>query len=189
MAILLEPADIFLTKGNSFISRAIRFFTRGIGERKTKVNHVGLVVQRGDLKSAVVVEALSRVKRHRLWSQYGPPKEDSVAVYRATNLTPKEIKTIVAEAESQVNKEYGHIMIAAHLLDWLLLGAYCFRRLVPGERYPICSWLVAHSFKKADKYFGVDPGMASPDDIWDFVAERKPSRYKKIRALKPLMKW
>jgi hypothetical protein len=188
MADLLKPADIFLTRGSSFLSRAIRFFTRGIGEKRTKVNHVGLVVQGGDLKTAVVVEALSRVMRHRLWSQYSPPKKDLVVVYRATNLTPKEIKTIVAEAESQVDKKYGYIMIVAHLLDWLLLGAYCFRRLVPGERYPICSWLVAHSFKKAGKYFDVEPGMASPDDIWDFVAERKPSRYEKIRSLKPLAK-
>jgi len=188
MGVLLKPADIFLTRGSSFISRAIRFFTQGIGERKTKVNHVGLVVKGGDLKSAVVVEALSRVKRHKLWAQYGPPKKDSVAVYRATNLTTKEIKTIVAEAESQVDKKYGYIMIVAHLLDWLLLGAYFFRRLVPSERYPICSWLVAHSFKKAGKFFDVEPGMASPDDIWDFVEERRPRIYKKIRALKPLTK-
>ena len=44
MGILLEPGDVFLTRGSSFISRAIRFFTRSIGEKRTKVNHVGLVV-------------------------------------------------------------------------------------------------------------------------------------------------
>ena len=74
MGITLEPGDIFLTRGCSFISKAIRYITRSIGEKRTKVNHVGLVVQRGDIKTAIGVEALSKVIRHTLWSQYGPPR-------------------------------------------------------------------------------------------------------------------
>ena len=66
------PADVFLTRGHSFLSRAIRFFTRGLGESRTKVNHVGVVVTKGSLETAEVVEAVSRVKRHRLWNAYGP---------------------------------------------------------------------------------------------------------------------
>jgi len=119
MGILLEPGDIFLTRGSSFISRAIRFFTRSKGEKRTKVNHVGLVVQRGDVKTAIVVEALCKVVCHKLWFQYGPPRKDLVAVYRATNLTAEQIKDIVAEAEKQVGKKYGYRMIVAHFLDWL----------------------------------------------------------------------
>ncbi|UCB43790.1 MAG: hypothetical protein JSV77_03845 [Dehalococcoidales bacterium] len=186
MSDLLEPGDVFLTRGHAFISRAIRFFTRGIGEKRTKVNHVGLVVEAGDLKEAIVVEALSRVKRHRLWLQYGPPKEDLVAVHRATNLTPDEVKLIVAAAEKQVGKKYGYLKIVAHFLDWMLLGAYVFRRLVPDGKYPICSWLVAYAFGKADKHFGVEPGAATPDDIWDFI-EGNPDRYQEVRPLTPLV--
>jgi hypothetical protein len=185
MSVGLERGDVFLTCGNSFISRAIRFFTRGIGEKRTKVNHVGLVVEAGELETAVVVEALSHVTRHRLFEQYGPPGTDLVAVYRATNLTAEEINIIVATAERQVGKKYGWPMIVAHFLDWLLLGAYVFRRLVPGDRYPICSWLVAHSFSKAGKHFGVEPGEATPDDIWDYI-EKHPNRYIEVRPLTPL---
>jgi hypothetical protein len=186
MEVILKPGDVFLTRGSSFISRAIRFFTRGIGEKRTNVNHVGLVVEEGDLKNAVVVEALTKVTRHKLWDQYGPPKKDSVAVYRANNLTPDEVATIVATAERQVGKKYGYIMIIAHFLDWLLLGAYLFRRLIPGSKYPICSWVVAYSFSKADKHFGVDPGAADPDDIWDFIVEKHPELYDMIHPLEPL---
>jgi hypothetical protein len=186
MNILLKKGDVFLTRGDGFISRAIRFFTREIGEKRTKVNHVGLVVQSGNLESAIVVEALTRVKRHKLWSQYGPPKKDLVAVYRAINLTQEQVDKIVAEAESQVGKKYGYLKIVAHLMDWSLLGAYMFRRMVPDGKYPICSWLVAHSFSKAGKHFGVEPGAGTPDDIWDFVAERKPSKYDQIHPLKLL---
>jgi hypothetical protein len=37
MDILLEPGDIFLSRGSGFLSKAIRYFTRSIGEKRTKV--------------------------------------------------------------------------------------------------------------------------------------------------------
>ena len=197
MDILFEPGDIFLTRGSSFISRAIRFFTRSKGEKPTKVNHVGLVVQRGDVKTAIAVEALRKVMRHKLWLQYGPPKKDLVAVYRATNLTTEQIKDIVVEAEKHVGKEYGKLMIFAHFKDWLsgrmvgwLFGwqfsdIYFFRGFVSGDKYPICSWVVADAFAEADKDFGVKVGMATPDDIWDFI-QNNPDKYKEIHPLKLL---
>jgi len=185
MGTLLEPGDIFLTRGCGFISKAIRFITRSIGEKRTKVNHVGIVVQRGDIKTAIVVEAQSKVVRHKLWSRYGPPKKDLVAVYRATNLAAEQVRDIVAEAEKQVGKKYGYCMIAAHLKDWLFLGIYFFRRLIPGNKYPICSWVVADAFAKVGKDFGVDVGMATPDDIWDFI-EKNSDKYKEIYPLKLL---
>ena len=184
--IRLEPADVFLTRGHGFISCAIRFFTRGIGEKRTKVNHVGIVVEAGTPETAVVIEALSRVNRHRLWNRYGPPSKDFVAIHRATNLSPEEKAVIVAAAEKYRGQEYGKLMIVAHLLDWMLLGAYFFRRLVPGDKYPICSWVVAESFGKAGKHFGVEAGEASPDDIHDFITEKRPDLYETIHPLLPL---
>ena len=185
MKILLESGDIFLTRGCGFFSWAIRFVTRSIGEKRTKVNHVGIVVQRGDIKTAIVVEAQSKVVRHKLWTRYGPSKKDLVAVYRATNLAAEQVKDIVAEAEKQVGKKYGFLMIAAHLKDWLFLGIYFFRRIIPGNKYPICSWVVADAFAKVDKDFGVEVGMATPDDIWDFI-EKNTDKYKEIYSLKLL---
>jgi hypothetical protein len=185
MDVILKPGDVFLTRGKDFLSRAIRFFTRTIGEKRTKVNHVGIVVEEGTLRNAVVIEALSKVKRHRLWDRYGPPRKDSVAAYRAMNLTKEEIGIIVSEADSQVGKRYGYLKILAHLADWVLLGAYVFRRVARNGKYPICSWLVAHAFAKTGKNFGVQPGAASPDDIWDFI-QKYPQIYELIRPLEPL---
>ncbi len=185
--VLLQPADIFLTKGGGFLNRAVRFFTRGIGEKRTKVDHIGLVVQSGDIHDAivVVVEPRTLIKRATIRSRHGPPRNDSVAVYRATNITQDEVNKIVAEAESHVGKKYGYLKIAAHSLDWLLLGSYVFRRLVPDGKYPICSWVVAYSYSKVDKHFGVEPGAASPDDIWDFIMANE-DRYAEVHPLKPL---
>jgi len=143
------------------------------------------VVAGGGVEEAVGVEALRTVKQHRLWSQYGPGRSSDIAVFRPLNISGEEKTLIASTARGFVGRKYGYLMIAAHFLDWLLLGVYLFRRLVPGDRYPICSWLVAHAFSKADRHFGVDPGQASPDDIWDFVTSEQ-EKYRIVRPLGPL---
>jgi hypothetical protein len=150
------------------------------------VNHVGIVVEGGSAEDAVGVEALRTVKRHLLALKYGPGSKSDIAVYRPINLSDREKQVIVEAAEGYVGRSYGYLKIVAHLLDWLLLGIYLFRRLARMDRYPICSWLVAHAFAKADRSFGVPPGMASPDDIWDFVTT-EPEKYAVVHSLGPLV--
>jgi hypothetical protein len=186
MSIELKAGDIFLTRGSSVISRLIRFFSRSIGENRTMVNHVGLIVEPGVLRTAVEIEAIRFVTRRTLWSGYGPPDTDCVAIFRANNLTEDDVRKITARAQSMVSVRYGWITIVAHLLDWCLNGAYVFRRLVPDMRYPICSWLVADAFAKAGRYFGVAPGAAEPDDIWDYVTSSKHAHYVQVYPLQKL---
>jgi hypothetical protein len=183
MNVQLKAGDVFLTRGTGWVSRLVRVFTQTIGEKRTRVNHVGLIVEDGDLRTAVGVEAIRFVTERTLWSGYGPPCTDSVAVYRATNLTPAEVEVIAARAKSMVGRKYGFVAVAAHLLDWFLLGMYWFRRLVPNGRYPICSWVVADAFAKVGKNFGVPPGAAQPDDIWDFVNSRRHDHYVQVFPL------
>ena len=183
--VILLPGDVFLTYGAGFFSKLIRFFTRSIGESRTRVNHSGIVVKEGDLEGCQVVETLLRVRKHRLWRRYGPFSHDRVTVYRPINLSPEEIDTIVASALKQVGKRYGIFTVIGHLLDWLLLGAYVFRRITLSSNYPICSWLVAHAFAKAGKYFDVEPGAAQPDDIWDFI-QKNPDKYQLIHPLEQI---
>jgi len=185
MSEALRPADVFLTRGRGFISAAIRFFSRHLGESRTVVNHVGIVVVGGPVEQAIVIEALSRVRRHRLAARYGGKRGHLVAVYRPLTLSEAERATVVRKAEDYVGRKYGYLAIAAHFLDWLLLGAYLFRRLANQERYPICSWVVASAFAKVGRHFGVAPGAATPDDIWDFVTKH-PDEYRLVRALAPL---
>ncbi len=181
---MLLPGDIFLVRGTGLISWFIRFFSRGIGESRTMVNHCGIVVGEGDLRSAEIVEAVRFVRRRKLWSGYGSG-DDLVAVYRPTNLSDADRAMVVAAAESYVGRDYGYLMIAAHLLDWFFFHAYLFRRLIRSDRYPICSWVVASAYSKAGKTFGCAPGAAEPDDIWDFVTSN-PDKYTQVRPLVPL---
>lgn len=182
---VLLPGDVFLTYGAGFFSKLIRFFTRTIGESRTQVNHTGIVVTEGDLEDCLIVETLLRVRKHKLWKRYGPFSHDKVAVYRPINLTPAETDTIVAKALEQVGKKYGIFTAIGHLLDWLLLGAYVFRKITQNRDYPICSWLVAYAFAKAGKTFDVQPGAAQPDDIWDFI-QKNPEKYRLIHPLEQI---
>lgn len=180
-SIELHPGDIVLVKGNSLISRLIRVLTRHIGEKRTKVNHVGMIIGEGTVggapyEGALIIEAISRVKVRTLSAAYGPPKRDEVAIYRATNLTEKERIKVAGEAYHHLGQHYGWKRIVCLALDRLLLGAYVFRRLIR-NREPICSWLVAHAYSSIGKHFGVSPDSATPDDIWDFVAEREGTPY------------
>jgi len=166
----LKKGDIFFTRGTALISILIRLFSKTGGEKRTFVNHVGIVVD--DVEQAIVVEALTKVERHKLWDKYHDGKT-KVAVYRPTNLSNDEINLIVGKAESYVGRKYGYGKILAHLGDWLLGGRYFFRRFASMDKYPICSWLVAAAYAAADKNFGCEIGMAEPDDIWDFVTNNK----------------
>jgi hypothetical protein len=182
---ILLPGDVFLTYGAGFFSKLIRFFTQTIGESRTKVNHTGIVVTEGDLENCLVVETLLRVRKHKLWKRYGPFSHDKVAIFRPINLTPEQTDIIVARAVEQVGKKYGIFTVIGHLLDWLLLGTYLFRRITHSNNYPICSWLVAYAFAKAGKTFDVEPGAAQPDDIWDFI-QQNPDKYQMIHPLKQI---
>ena len=173
------PGDIFLTQGTSFISRAIRFFSRTGGEPRTKVNHVGLVTR----TDGTIVEALSTVKRRNL-SAYRR-KSDKVAIYAPLNVELDEVVAIVAKADSYVGRKYGYLKIVAHLIDWFLGGRYVARRFVSSDNYPICSWVVAQAYSDAGYTFGVEPGAASPDDIWDFI-QANPDKFHEVHPLERL---
>jgi hypothetical protein len=185
--IKLQAGDIFLTRSYSFLAKAIRFFSRTIGESRTKVNHVGVVVAGGTKDDAMVVEALRRVRKGTLVGGYGNTKIE-VAIYRPLNLTTEEKRQIIEKADTYVGRKYGYVKILTHWVDWVLQGAYVARRLTKLDRYPICSFLVARSFGAANKFFGVKPGEATPDDIWDFVTEEK-EKYQEIVGLKRLVDW
>jgi hypothetical protein len=107
MDVNLLPGDVVLTRGKGLLSKLIRFFTRSIGESRTKVNHTALVVEGGGIREAVIVEALTRVRKHRLYYRYGGKGNDEVAIYRPLNMSSEDVATIVAAAEHYLNMDYG----------------------------------------------------------------------------------
>jgi len=185
MDMQLEPADIFLSRTRGIGSWLIRFFTRTSGEPESEVSHTGIVVEGGPLEKSWIVESRGPTRRRLFYRRYRKRKYD-VAIFRPLHLTPVKRAIIVRAALDYVGKEYSYFKILLHLLDWMLQGAYVFRRLGGINDYPICSWLVADAFAKAGEKFGVEPDAANPDDIWDFINAR-PEKYRMLWPLSPLI--
>lgn len=178
---ILQPCDIFFTHGEKVLSKLIRLGETLPGEEEAVVNHVGIVTGYGPIDFADVVEALSRVVKHTIYSQYHNQK-DKVAIYRPINLNSEQKYIITNKANSYVGDKYGYFKIVTHLLDYFTGKHYFFRRLANDDNYPICSWVVAHAYKAAGLNFGCEAGMADPDDIWDFCL-KNPDKYKCVFEL------
>lgn len=166
--IILSPGDVVFKRGQSPISWAIRLCSTSPGEGKTLVNHVAIVSIGGTLGEAKVVEAVSIAREISLVDAIG---NGAFAIYRPRGLSMQERMTIVMKARSYVGRHYGYGKVAAHLGDWILTrltgrSVYAFRRLAKMDRYPMCSWLLNHSFATVGISFGEAP---DPDDIWDDV--------------------
>jgi hypothetical protein len=210
----LRVGDIFLTASPSLLGRVIRFF-EARKDDPAEVNHSGLIVvsdrmylQRANdeggegypvwesarstvlLTSALSIEALARVRVGDFRSFYGGDCKDRVAIYRDTTLTLCDMHTIHVTAMNYRNDLYGGGKLLLHLGDWCLTKlrnkeTYVFRRLARMDKLPICSWIVAKAYAATGRNFGVPAGVASPDDIYDFIIKH-PEKYTCIHHLERL---
>ncbi|HVS16496.1 MAG TPA: hypothetical protein VMV46_21480 [Thermoanaerobaculia bacterium] len=118
---LLQPCDILFVRGTSWISRAILRATRSHGEEPSFASHVALVHEEGTLETAVIVEALYRVRRGAIGELHGL-RRVGFAAARRIGLTKGQREAILAESERLLGRPYGYGKILYHLAD-ALLGA------------------------------------------------------------------
>ncbi len=175
---ILLPGDILFTRAPTWLSKAIRFCTRTIGESKSVASHVGIITEGGFLWHAILVEAQAHTNRHTLGEGYGS-KPDELCIFRPLNLTQEDLNAIAQKAETYVGRDYGYLKLGLHLLDWCIGGKYFFRRLGRLDNYPICSYVVSSAYKVRGKSFGIANFGASPDDMWDFCITH-PDKYQFI---------
>ena len=76
-----------------------------------------VIVEGGPLEEAWVVEALWKVVRRRLVDGYGARGSSDLGIFRPTDLTEEEIRTIVAAANCYVGRRYGVLKLVTHLAD------------------------------------------------------------------------
>ena len=146
----LRAADIVIVHGDGFFSRLIRRFSKKA--EKVRATHVAIAVD-----SSRVVEALPKgVVVHAF--------NGSGRVYRARHLAPVERLRIAERALSYVGRPYGWSKILLHAIG--------LQRFASIDGYPICSWVLAGPYAGEGYTFGVDPSIATPDDIEDFVLAR-----------------
>lgn len=165
----IQPCDIFFSRGSTVINRGIRFFEKTDKNPNVYVDHIGIFIEPAtSLDNAVCVDANMWVKRNRFWKTYCKNKF-KVAIFRPLFLSDLEKLIVSDKAKSYIGMRYGFMKIVAHFLDYFFGGRNVFRRFLKEDEYPICSWIVAHSFSEVDESFGIDENIATPANMWDFV--------------------
>lgn len=165
----LLPADIILTRSNTWLSKAIRWF----GKRKTGeafVSHAAVAL--GDIfGEQKIIESLSSVKLNPLSKYEG----QRIIIYRPP-ISDEDRKRI---ADFLLTKEHkgGYA--------WLKLPLMALDSMVPGDNYPftrifgishfkVCSQLYVYAFYKLGiKLFHRNWREWSPDGICDFAAANR----------------
>lgn len=170
--LILQPGDIVFFRGSGLRAKLIRWASRARGETKTIVNHVGIMVSNTE-----IVESQSRTIQHSFilpsTGYWIYRKKDWTQEQRTTG-TPYPCNIVVSKALEYVGRKYGWEKIVAHAIDYLIFqNHYIMRRLCFIDKYPICSWVVAFSYAKVGYRFGVNPQIATPDDIWDWVTQNE----------------
>ena len=171
-----QCGDVVCELGQSWVGRAIQWFTRGWCEAKTWASHTGHMLDATLIAEALrvfTIQPLDMTRRIKVW-RYKP------------GLSECEKVCIVQKALHWEGKAYGWWKNAAHAGDCLLekvtpfRHVYLFRRLIGMADYPICSWATAWTFWGCLVYlFGVPPNAASPDDFADWC-EAHPDEWELI---------
>lgn len=163
MTILLELGDIVGVRSKGLLSWGIALGSCSIGEKPTRLSHVGLITRGGNWENALITEALTTVVERPLKVYDGV----KMVIYSPiTTLSKRAI--LINQALRYKGRKYGWFKLIPHFLDFCLNGAYVFRRLCLIDRYPICSWLVGHCYSHISFTFGKPLNALQPDDIDDF---------------------
>jgi hypothetical protein len=161
--LILCKGDIIGVRSKGWLSNGIAIGSLTIGEKKTRLSHVGIITKGGTMREALITEALAHVVERPLASYVGT----KMVVYEPL-VSDVRRELLAAKATEYKGRTYGYLKIVAHFLDFCLNGAYIFRRLCLMDKYPICSWLVANCYKRIGISLGEDINEIQPDDIDDY---------------------
>jgi hypothetical protein len=195
-----RPADLIFTHNESFLGRAIRWFTRHRGEGPTYANHVAGVIPRMHVK--MICKRLAAAEEYTkldklqwmllkhpgeywfvleaLWTVKISPLagyKDEHQVYRHVGLMQTQRHNCCKEASKYYGRRYGVLKLGLHAGDAGLAkifgrDVYFFRRLARMDDYPICSWLWAWAYERGVKYEAWGESNAvSPDCMHDHVVK------------------
>lgn len=181
--IYARSGDVFFTRSNSLLGRAIRWAETDPNEEPTWANHTGVVVASGWIappswtyepgaeylpeytRRATVVEALWKTRKGEL-------KVNGIEVRvfgPVPDLTPEELAAFRAEADEYVGDTYGWWKLLFHLADRAIFkGKKVLSKTLHVDKRPICSYLAAKVCAVVGSTFGMDPAAATPDEMLDY---------------------
>lgn len=172
--IVLKKCDVCFTRSYNFFGKAIRFFTRARGESPSIVNHtfpiknyIGYVAGRHEYSIIDIVGTVHYAKLDRY-------KDVPIIICRDKTLNKKEKKIIGEYLDGFVGRLYSPLKVVGQLLDGLLgkitgKNHTWFTKKLSFDWLVICSYVVAKAWAYVGRYFGIDAGVADPDDMLDYI--------------------
>jgi hypothetical protein len=161
-----QPGDILAVRGKGFFAKG---FLAATGNT---VSHVGMVI--GSEPFVIVIEALLRVKT---W-----PIEESISGAEASYLL-QDLSLSMHKREAIVRRDchfsasdYGWADILLPLANAVFRTTWFTDHLTFGllNQFPICSFLVAESYKTIGLTFGkLKEESITPADIYNFARQHR----------------
>ncbi len=162
---VLEEADLILTWSDSFISRAITFFTGPLSSH-------ALGVSRKGTSPKIIESTWPKVRKALLVDSV---KGHAVAMRVLPELTERERLIILAAWESRIGERYPFWDLALQALDRKLLGGRYLLRRLSITRETVCSALLAWGYAQAGRSFGreVDEERGRNGDVQEERRDRR----------------
>lgn len=158
----IYPADILCVGGKGWISNQIKKATH------SPISHSGLILANDP---TFVIEAEFKVITR--------PLDESIAgmecayILHNRKLSPAQRDTILNRASGFSTDDYGILDIGLQLLDCTFHTRWFTDKLTFGllNRFPICSYVVAESYKSAGELFGFEARSITPGDLFTFAVD------------------
>lgn len=146
----LQVGDIILYKGNGFLSKAVKFFT------KSEYSHVSMVISDTHL-----IEANWYKKSNIIEFKYD---ETEMEIYRVKDLTIEQQIVILQRVYKYIDKYYDYAQIIGHLIESFGLS---ISHHLNSDKKLICSELIDRAYAdiNIDLVESRKTGDVTPNDI------------------------
>jgi hypothetical protein len=165
------PGDLILSRTNTLISKAIRFF-ESLQTQDAKYSHASMYIGNG-----LVIESLAQVRQNEI-DKYN---SQETRAWRLKDFTDEQRLQVAIFAMKQAGEGYGWLKIPLFALDAVAtpivnLGkkekkpVYFFTKTLGITSFRVCSQFFAYCWYKVHKFdWGVDWRSVSPDYLDDFM--------------------
>lgn len=163
----VRAGDLALFKGTSILGKVIRWAQCTGSEAPSWANHVGVIVNDGQLKDAIIIESLWKTEKRPLLVNH---RGDEISIFRFRMLTPEQKYGIVRKMREFVGDTYGWWRLIQHLVDNRIWGGRVVLRWIGKENQnrPICSYSAGLAYEFVDITFGKPAFSLQPDDMDDW---------------------
>lgn len=170
--------DIFFSASNSWISKAIRWFT------KSNVSHTGIIIN--NQKRKLVLEAATRQVHITTYDKHY--KKGYIEIYRPKIDEKMVDKAIDCVISKHLEKPYGYLQLLGFAIV-CLLKRIGIKIKNPLKMHSICSEVsrdygafLPLSEKAKQEFAKLDPDTTSPDDLRN-VIKNLPESFERVWEL------